>query len=463
MHCERAEKAGVRVGMTLAHARSLLSRTDVWIQPYTPDEDLKCLHRLARWAGRFSPVVAVDRPDGLFLDMSGCDRLFGGEERLVETIAASLDKMGFPARIALAHTFGCARAVAQYTTNRTSIIPAENVLETIAPLPIAALRVDANTLASLADVGVEQIGQLLSLSRDALASRFGNELLQRVDQLVGEAAEVIEPIRPEKCFEASVEFDDPVSQWEIVQETVRRLLFSLVADVSRSGNGVCQLDIELRRTDATPIRLSFALAYPSHDPKHLWTLIQPQVERVHVGYGVEEIHLRAARTQRLDHHQSEFWSNDRSVKSIDTGVAWGELLDRLMDRLGRQAVTRMEPVETHVPERAFIPTDLREVKRDKCEAATVISAHRPSRLLETPEPIRIMALVPDGPPAWLSWRGIEGAVLTTNGPERILLPWWTGEESKGRDYYEVQDEHGRWLWLFRVCESGRWFVHGEWA
>jgi len=453
--------------MTLAHARSLLSGTEVWTQPYTPEEDAKCLHQLARWAGRFSPVVAVDRPDGLFLDMSGCDRLFGGEERLVETIAASLDRLGFPARIALAPTFGCARAAAQYRTNRTSIIPAENVLETLAPLPITALRVDANIAASLADVGVEQIGQLLSLSRDALACRFGNELLQKVDQLVGEAAEVIEPIRPEKRFSASFEFDGPVSQGEIVQETVRRLLFSLVADVGRSGDGVCRLDLELRRTGATPIQLSLALTHPSRDPKHLWRLIHSQVERVHGGYGVEEVHLRAARTERLNHHQFEFWSNDRSAKSIDTGVAWGELLDRLMDRLGRQAVTRMEPVETHVPERAFAPTGLRDVPRQKngtaAESAKVVCVHRPSRLLETPEPVRIMALVPEGPPAWLSWRGMEGAAVTMNGPERILLPWWTGEKSEGRDYYEVQDEHGRWLWLFRVCESGQWFVHGEWA
>jgi protein ImuB len=97
-------------------------------------------------------------------------------------------------------------------------------------------------------------------------------------------------------------------------------------------------------------------------------------------------------------------------------------------------------------------------------------APRPSRLFDTPEPIKVVAIVPDGPPSWMAWRGQAHTVRSSLSPERIGLPWWDHHDAAGtRDYYEVQDELGRWLWVFRERRTSsrsaacRWFVHGEWA
>lgn len=188
-HCARAEAARVRVGMSLAHARSLLTNAPLWIQPFMPEDDTHCLDQLARWALRFSPVVAPDYPDGLLLDIAGCEHLYGGEERLAEKVIASLEGLGLSVRLAIAPTFACAQAVVRYGKNRITIIPNDAVRASLTPLPVSALRIDHVVCEALTEVEIERIGELLRLPRNELAARFGSGLLKRLDQAVGVAKE----------------------------------------------------------------------------------------------------------------------------------------------------------------------------------------------------------------------------------------------------------------------------------
>jgi protein ImuB len=103
--CARGAALAVRVGMRLAHARALIHGAPVRLVAYDPDRDAHRLHALARWALRFCPVVAVDPPDGLLLDIAGCARLYRGEKPHVRAIADGLARLGFIYRIVVAPTF----------------------------------------------------------------------------------------------------------------------------------------------------------------------------------------------------------------------------------------------------------------------------------------------------------------------------------------------------------------------
>jgi protein ImuB len=46
------------------------------------------------------------------------------------------------------------------------------------------------------------------------------------------------------------------------------------------------------------------------------------------------------------------------------------------------------------------------------------------------------------------------------GPERIAGQWWEGRD-KTRDYFEVEDSQGKRFWIFRVLQTGRWYLHGR--
>lgn len=86
--CERAAAAGVRPGMDVAHARALLPTGDVRLAVHRPERDLAALHALAEWAERFAPVVSSDSPDGLLMDVSGCERLYSSVGVLVDRLAS---------------------------------------------------------------------------------------------------------------------------------------------------------------------------------------------------------------------------------------------------------------------------------------------------------------------------------------------------------------------------------------
>ncbi len=478
--CARAEAAGVRPGMSVAHARSLLRGRALWVQPYTPEEDARQLRRLARWALRFTPIAAADDPDGLLLDIAGCAHLYGGEERLAERVLAALASLGFEARVAAVPTFAGARAVARCASRRITLVAADGLRAALAPLPVGALRVDAGTCTALAEVGVERIGQLLELPRAELASRFGSALLPCLDRALGRGVpETIDAVRPAEPVEVSRVFDGPVVCLEAVQAAVRELLALLVGRLGRQERGVCLLALAFQRIDAAALSLSLRLTHPSRDEAHLWSLLRPRLERLHLGYGVEEIHLCAARTGRVAHGQFGLWPGVLWPARPAQDAAWGQLLDQLIERLGTWSVTTVAPAETYVPERAFVhrpwngagvPAD---APRCRSRGGTVHAPPRPVRLYPRPEPVRVMLLTPHGPLIRLERQGRWVAVRRCCGPERLALPWWhegtrdmdatlAGAAEGGvRDYYTVEDEHGCWLWLFG--SGGAWFVHGDWV
>ena len=461
--------------MSLAHARALLKGTQIWERPFTPVEDTRRLQRLARWAQRFSPVVAADEPDGLLLDLAGCEELFGTDERMVALVDTSLARWGLPARLALAPTVGCAWAVSRFAADRIKIVAPDRIREALKPLPIAGLRIDPTFAGALHDVGIERIGSLFDLPRAELACRFGADLLRRLDQATGEMNETITPIRTAIPIEAARAFDGPVTNLEAIVVTVRELLFTLVLQLEERACGVRTLDVVFERISAEPVRIAITLTYPSHDARHLWTLLRPKIERTNLGYGVESIALHASRLGKLSTRQLSLGHGGPGDRSQRDETDCGELLDRLMDRLGPRAVCAMTVCETHVPEDAFPLRAWSQAqgqapqRSDKDATENCDRAQRPSQLFDAPEPVRVISLVPEGPPSWMRWRGQESHVRCAGGPERITLPWWRSTRgtsplpNRARDYYEVDDDQGRWLWVFRDRATNEWFVQGLWA
>ena len=164
-----AETGGVHAGMALADARALLP--GLATRPADPGADAAALEKLARWCGRYSPWVRADGEDGILIDASGSAHLFGGEDAMLEDIAARLGHMGFEVRAAIADTPGAARAMARH--GRARIAPPGEVRTALAGLPVAALRIDDGAATTLRRLGLKRIGDLYELPRATLARRFG--------------------------------------------------------------------------------------------------------------------------------------------------------------------------------------------------------------------------------------------------------------------------------------------------
>jgi protein ImuB len=148
----------------------------------------------------------------------------------------------------------------------------------------------------------------------------------------------------------------------------------------------------------------------------------------------------------------------------ETSIA--ALVDRIENRLGPGSVWRAAPVESDVAERsvAAIPAI-----GGGPVASWPVSLPCPVRLLDPPQPVEVIALLPDQRPVALTWRRKRHRVRRADGPERVCGEWWrrSAEVVAVRDYFAVEDEEGCRFWLFRRGDGSdpgtgdlRWFLHG---
>lgn len=132
-----AELEGLAPGMTLADARAVAAH--LVTQPADARAVAALLARLARWCGRYTPIATVDGIDGLFLDVTGCAHLFGGETKMLGDMTDRLEKFGFSVAGALADTPGAAWALARFGTAGT-VAPPGATARALERLPVGALR-----------------------------------------------------------------------------------------------------------------------------------------------------------------------------------------------------------------------------------------------------------------------------------------------------------------------------------
>ena len=440
--CRRAVRAGVHPGMTLAHARALLPAGEVRVEPFDAGRDAAALGALSEWATRYLPVVAVDAPDGLLMDATGCHRLYGSRKRLMALLAERVERLGFAARIAAAPTFAGAWAAARYGPEVHTIVDPGDIRRTLAGLPVAALRLEAPTREALGEVGITQVGHLFDLPRSQLAARFGEALLRRLDQATGEVPEPIEPLHPvaPPCVERS--FSGPVKQLEAIRITVHQLTVELGALLQHRQCGARRIELTVQRSDADPLHLTVHLSRPNRDARHLRSLLAPKVERLNMGFGVLGMVLTAPRTETMRHEQIEAWRDGDAPDAAEADRVFGRLLDTMTARLGADRVTRAEPVATHIPERAFRRRAATDSERRGVWDTPVAPTDRPPDLFRTPQPVRAVALAPDGPPSALIWNGCRHRIVASAGPERIGREWWRGRRerraSDGNQHHPAQ-------------------------
>jgi hypothetical protein len=182
--CPTAQRLGLHAGMVAAQAQAMVPGLHVW--DATPEEDDAALRELARWAIGYSPVVAPDPPDGVWIDIAGCAHLFGSEEALLAHLLGRLDNQGVTARAAVADAPGAAWAVARFRGG--GVIPVGRSVEAVATLPVAALRIPPQSISIMQRLGVERVGQLAAMPRAhgaPLRQGRGAQLMAIVSDLLG--------------------------------------------------------------------------------------------------------------------------------------------------------------------------------------------------------------------------------------------------------------------------------------
>jgi protein ImuB len=465
-----AEALGLVRGDGVADARAKAGVLQV--HPADPAADRAALRRLALWATRYTPAVSPwgneNGADGLFLDVTGAAHLFGDEEMLLADLCRRLDDFGLPARLAVADTAGMAWALSHFHSSPAIALRSGQEREGLAPLPIEALRLSHDTRTALRRLGFKRAGSLLDKPRAPFAARFSTELLQRLDQALGRAPELLVSIAPPPAYRSLRQLLEPITTQEAIVTVAVLLMQELVPALARDGMGARSLRLALYRIDGEVSTVDLSLTAPTRNPAHVARLIGLKLERIvetiDAGFGFETVGLTVTVAERMEPRQTELAATCDRDKADHHAV----LVDSLRQRLGPHRVRQLEPVASHLPERAEAPC----APAGKLPAWPAPDRARPRPILLLPraEPAEVVALVPEGPPKQFRWRGTIHGVVHSQGPERIAGEWWRHRKSQPtRDYYLVESDRGRRFWLYREglyereTAAPRWFVHGLFA
>lgn len=452
-------KAGLFVGQKAAAALAIAP--DLVTAEAEPEADAAALQALADWCVRFSPAVAVDPPDGLFLDITGVAHLWGGEEALLADLRRRLAANGVRVRAAIADTPGAAWALAHYGKPAV-IAPPNGQADLLAYLPPAALRLEPEAAAQMERLGLKLLMQVIGLPRGPFARRFGAHAMMRLDQALGRVGEALAFQRPATPWFARLAFFEPISAPEDMERVSADVAVQLCARLEAKDQGAKRFRMGFHRVDGRVLFQTVGLALPGRDAARIAKLFAPKLAEVDPGFGIDAVTLEAEAVEPVSGRQSRLEAGLDAA--VEDGIA--PLVDRLTNRLGEGRVWRAAPVESHLPEQA--------VRRGGALAqgggVWNPEAPRPLRLFRKPEPLEaVMAEVPDEPPRQFRWRKRVHRVLRAEGPERIGAEWWRGDIDdvridQVRDYYRVEDQDGARFWVFRqgfyTSEAPSWWLHG---
>lgn len=474
---EAAERLGLYIGQPLANARAMCPDLKVFDADVVADA--KTLSDIADWCDRFTPLVALDPPHGLFLDITGCAHLFGGEAALLTTLVRALARQGFAVGAAIAGTSVCARTLTRQASG--SIVPDGGEAAAIERFPVSALGAAEAITTGLRRAGLKTIGDVAARTPGEITARFGARFATLLAHALGQGDAPISPRKPLPDYIVEKRFAEPIATDTMIAMTLSRLADTLIASMEKQGKGARRLEAAFFRTDGVVRAIMVETGRPVTRSAVIDRLFRERLDALadplDPGFGFDMVRLSASRTEIVVQEQRDL---DAHVHDNDELAA---LVDRIAARIGGKRVVVHLPQNTHIPECAAMAAPAQHHLAAAMQAEWPARAEsepplRPLRLFDKPEPIKVpFAAVPDGPPHQFTWRRALHAVVRVEGPERIAMEWWQQDGKQlTRDYFRIEDAEGLRFWIFRdglyegECFDAEgkptppgWYVHGLFA
>jgi len=446
---ETARAAGLTPGLSVPDARAIAP--GLLTEPGDPAREDWFLRALRRWADRLSPWIALDPPDGLVLDITGCAHLFGGEREMASHAGAKLSDMHFSTRIGIADTKGAARALARFGPEAITLAAPGRTRQALQPLPVEALALPAKMTRDLRRVGLSSLGQLYGMM----------ELTQALSRALGHYPDPVSPAGADPVFAARMSLPDPIGLKRDLDAVLERLSASVCSRLERARLGARQFHLTVRCVDTGDHLLSIGFARPCYQADLVRRQFERPLDGLSVTFGADWFRLCADGLEPLRERQMIIGrENEDAVEDL------AQTITTLGNRLGFDRVRRFIPRESHLPEREF----------DTIEAADTSPPPdwpRPERRrpLRVFRPERLYTLDPGRPPKAFEWHKTRFETESFEGPERLSPEWWAlmkgGPAARLRDYWAVQTRSGPRLWLMtypvkkRDDEPPEWFVAGQ--
>ncbi|WP_244466077.1 DNA polymerase Y family protein [Hyphomicrobium sp. GJ21] len=456
----RALAAGLRTGMALADARARLPRLHAVAAD--PSADGAFISHLGDLALAFTPSVALDPPNGLALDITGCSHLFAGEAMLAARLQKTLCAAGVSiVRLAVAPTPDMARALTRFSPANPCFAEDDALVRA---LPVAALECAEDDATALRRAGLKTIAEIADRPSLLFTARFTSAFTAKLARILGEEDNRITPRDKRVRYRAEQRCAEPVASHDVIARLLAELVASVCAQLGERSVGGRIFTGIFMRADGVVRRIRVETSQPTRNPDAILRLYRDRLETLadplDPGFGFDVICFEAIRVEPWIESQGTFNAQDDQKDKV------AQLVDRLSTMFGRERVMRLHPLDSHVPERAqtMLPAALSAPSQEWGQGALQAQAGlRPLLIYTRPHPIDVKSDANDRPES-VRWRRVTHRIAQAIGPERIAEEWWRPASDYGtRDYYRVESSEGRRFWIFCGAsgdEKQRWFLHG---
>jgi protein ImuB len=460
-----ARGAGIRRDQLISAALALAPEVAMRERDVAAEE--AALADVATLLLAFTPTASLAPPSAVLAEIAGSVRLFGGLPRLLGELQRQARSRGYEATIGVAPTATAALLLARAGRD-IPVLDTEALPGALAPLSLALLDLDADTLATLKAAGVTTFGDAHALPRAGLARRFDQRVVDTLNRALGRAPDPREPYRPPPRFERRLPLPVPADDVEAVGFAVNRLVHDFSSWLLARGLGAMRMSLSLvheryvRERGTLPTVATFAFGAPARAPSHLHAVLRERLARVALPAPVEAVVLASEETAPLAGRNLGLLPEDPA------DAAAVPLVERLRSRLGDAAVAALVAQPEHRPEYAASEAAFAAPPRRGNASGPPARAHRAAC---RKAPVRA---TPDAPrPVWLLDEAHPlGALLEAqpwvlrDGPERIESGWWDGRDCR-RDYFVAENPRGETVWIYRDhrygTDDGEWFMHGLFA
>src|SRR6202163_526237 len=338
---DAAAALGLDIGLPLANARAICPQ----LQVFDADEaaDARALNAIADWCDRFTPLAALDCPHGLFLDITGCVHLFGGEAAMMRLLCDNLTAQGFAVSAAIGGTAVCARTLTRHVHGR--IVREGEEADAVHTLPVSALGADDAITRGLRRAGLKTIGDVASRARHEITARFGAGFTTLLEQALGQGDAPISPLKPLPDYIVEKRFAEPIATEGVISSTLSRLAQMLVVAMDRQGKGARRLEAYFFRTDGAVRAIAVDTGQPVTRADMIDRLFRERLEALNdpldTGFCYDLIRLSASRSDIVVQQQRDL---DANVHDNDELAA---LIDRIAARIGGGRAVGHPPQGTH--------------------------------------------------------------------------------------------------------------------
>jgi len=463
-----AQAGGVHAGQAVATALALLP--DLVLVARDADDEARALNEAALSLASFTPIVSL-RPTGVVVEIGPSLKLFGGRRALKRRLVAAMQVQGLQVATAEAPTPHAAWLLAQEVARRRArreTVRHPDVHAALDALPIAHLEHAQPYLDRFDGIGCRTLADLRRLPPKGLARRFGPALLDEIARALGERPDPQTVFEVPVRFESRIELMARVESAEALVFAARRMLAQMTGWLALRRAAVRGFTLRLHherwtRDAIPPTEIPIALATPSDDLERLVTLVRERMDRFELKAPVLELSLVAPEVvEAREQPGTLFPERERMQETL------ARLVEKLSVRLGPDALSRIERVADHRPERAWRevrgeavwaePTAPRRTKKSTTEPFASRLPQglgpRPAWLLAEPQPLELRANRP-------MFESLPLELVA--GPERIEAGWWDDAPAT-RDYFIAENAVGRLVWVYRerlpVANGALWYLQG---